>query len=64
MSKETIIFFAIAAIVVIVVGFLGNKIVDAITNKLSSKAAERQRNKKEEPKQENLADRFNKGKKL
>ena len=64
MSKETIILFAIMAVVVIIVGFLGNKIVDAITNKLGSKAAERRRNKKEQPKQENLADRFEKGRKL
>ncbi len=54
-----IVFFIAVAIVMLIVGFIGNKIVDGATNAARSKKIQQQKNNPQYGKTESLAARYN-----
>lgn len=65
MSEGTTIFLFVAFIVVLIigVGYIGNRIVDKSSDAIRNRAV-RKKNAENPNKPENLADRFEKGRKL
>lgn len=65
MSSGMIFFIAVVcmAVLMLVVGYIGNKVVDKTTDAVRNKAV-RRKNAQQSNQTENLADRFEQGRKL